>query len=75
MIFGSVELLCNVSFEAISWEFCGNVSVIAWKDAPIAIMAWTKPPTAPTGLEEEAHIIYEWARDRGASQKQSVRIV
>ena len=32
-----------------------------------ADMDWTLPPRAPTGLEDEARILYKWAMDRGAT--------
>ena len=38
-------------------------------------MDWNLPPGALIGLEEKGPILYNWARDRGATNRQSDRIV
>ena len=40
-----------------------------------ADMDWTLPPRAPSGLELESVILYNWAADRGATRGQCDRIV
>ena len=40
-----------------------------------ADMDWTLPPRAPSGLEDESVILYNWAMDRGATRGQCDRIV
>jgi hypothetical protein len=56
----------------ISWQYSHARTI---RPCGSADMDWTRPPRAPTGLEDESRILYNWAADRGATSGQCDRIV